>query len=132
MKQKLKPIPSIKKKLDSLWSEKVRARDCKCVMCGKSGKGLQAHHYIKAKARSLKYRWDPRNGITLCYGCHMYTVHMTASYEAVSRLVDYAVKNELLTNAELAEIVNDKEERDLRTDRGFMEAARLNLEEYNG
>ena len=128
MKAKLKPIAKIKKELDGLWSAKVRERDEKCVMCGKKER-LQAHHYIKTKARSLKYRWDIRNGITLCYGCHMYGVHKTASFEAVSGLVDYAVKNGVLTAREVAEIAHDKDKRDYGKDRGFLEAARINLEQ---
>jgi hypothetical protein len=129
MKRKLTAIAKIKKELDSLWSAKVRERDGKCVLCGKGGKGLQAHHYIKTKARSLKYRWDTRNGITLCYGCHMYGVHKTASFEAVSGLMEYAVKNGILTAAEVGEIVHDKDKRNYGKDRGFMEAARINLEQ---
>lgn len=129
MKQKLTPLPQFKKKLDKLWSEKVRERDGKCVICGKSGKGLQAHHYIKAKSRSVKYRWDLRNGVTLCYGCHMYIVHMTASFEAINKLVEYALNKEILTSAELVEIARDKCEKDLSKDRGFIEACRIELEE---
>jgi hypothetical protein len=128
MKPKLKEIAKIKKELDALWSAKVRERDGKCVLCGKAGKGLQAHHYIKTKARSLKYRWDIRNGVTLCYGCHMYGVHKTASFEVISGLVEYAVKNGILTAAEVGEIVHDKDKREYGKDRGFLEAARINLE----
>jgi hypothetical protein len=129
MKAKLKAISKIKKELDSLWSAKVRERDGKCVLCGKVGKGVQAHHYIKTKARSLKYRWDIRNGITLCYGCHMYGVHKTASFEAVSGLVEYAVRNGILRATEVAEIAHEKDKRDYGKDRGFLEAARINLEQ---
>lgn len=129
MNPKLKPIPKIKKELDGLWSAKVRERDGKCVMCGKVGKGLQAHHYLKSRARSLKYRWDLRNGITLCYGCHMYGVHKTASFDVVSALVDYVLKNGILTAREVGEIAHDKDKRDYGKDRGFLEAARINLEE---
>jgi hypothetical protein len=128
VKKRLKAIPKIKKELDALWSVKVRERDGKCVLCGKAGKVLQAHHYIKTKARSLKYRWDIRNGITLCYGCHMYGVHKTALFEAVSGLVEYAVRNGVLTATEVGEIVHDKDKRDYGKDRGFLEATRINLE----
>jgi predicted restriction endonuclease len=130
MKKKFKLIvlPKLKKELDAIWSKKVRERDGKCVMCGKTER-LQAHHYIKTKARSLKYRWDIRNGITLCYGCHMYGVHKTASFEVVSGLVDYAVKNGVLTATEVGEIAHDKDKRDYGKERGFLEAARINLEQ---
>jgi predicted restriction endonuclease len=128
MKKKQKAIAKIKKELDALWSAKVRERDGKCAMCGKTEK-LQAHHYVKTKARSLKYRWDLRNGITLCYGCHMYGVHKQASFEAVSGLVEYAVKKGILTAREVGEIAHDKDKRDYGKERGFLEAARINLEE---
>ncbi|MDR1434732.1 Cas8a1 family CRISPR/Cas system-associated protein, partial [Candidatus Endomicrobiellum devescovinae] len=73
-KTKLKPIPKIKKELDAIWAKKVRERDKKCLMCGKT-ETLQAHHFLKSRARSIKYRWDMRNGITLCYTCHLYKIH---------------------------------------------------------
>ena len=131
MKQKLIPLPRLKKQLDKLWSERVRTRDGKCVLCGKTGKGLQAHHYIKSRARSLKYRWDIRNGITLCYGCHIYAVHMTASFEIVNKLLHYATTHEILTLQDVADIINDPETKDLRNDRAFIEACRVDLEGQN-
>jgi hypothetical protein len=127
-KSKLIALPKLKKELDVIWSAKVRERDGKCVLCGKT-KSLQAHHYIRTKARSLKYRWDIRNGVTLCYGCHMYGVHKTASFEAVSGLVEYAIAHGVLTATEIGEIARDKDKRDYGKDRGFLEAERINLEQ---
>ncbi|MDR3113399.1 MAG: HNH endonuclease [Endomicrobium sp.] len=128
MKQKLKPIPKIKKELDALWSAKVRERDGRCALCGKTGKGLQAHHFIKTRARSLKYRWDIRNGITLCYACHFFKVHDMASFEIINQLMQYATTKGILTPQEVAEIINDGDKRDVGNDRGFLEACRIELE----
>lgn len=65
---------NFKKNLDSLWSRIVRSRDKKCVVCG-SRENLQAHHCIVRKAQGNKTRWEPDNGITLCYVCHMFKLH---------------------------------------------------------
>ena len=59
----------------------------------------------------------------------MYGVHKQASFEAVRGLVDYAVKKGILTAVEVGEIAHDKDKRDYGKDRGFLEAARINLEE---
>lgn len=127
VKKKQKAIAKIKKELDALWSAKGRERDGKCALCGKT-KSLQAHHYIKTKARSLKYRWDLRNGITLCYGCHMYGVHKTASYDIVGKLAGLAITKGLVSEAELGEIVVDDDKKDYGKDRGYLEACRISLE----
>lgn len=54
-------------KLDKLFSEKIRARDGRCLRCGRK-KYLHAHHIISRSHRSL--RWDLQNGICLCFSCH--------------------------------------------------------------
>ena len=97
------------KKLDELWSKKVRERDNKCVLCGKhigDVKKLQAHHWIVTRARSLKYRWDIRNGISLCYGCHICQVHHNPSVELMNRLYNLAIINKIATKEEVEEIIS--------------------------
>ena len=37
-------------------------------MCGKYSKSIEAHHIVGRTNRVL--RWDLRNGISLCAGCH--------------------------------------------------------------
>jgi predicted restriction endonuclease len=127
--RKLKAIAKIKKELDALWSKRIRESDGRCVLCGSKDKQLYAHHYIVNRARSVKYRWDMRNGVSLCYGCHRYKVHATAAFEYVGALADYAIGMEILTLQELKEIAVDKNGKDLGKDRGFLEAARINLEQ---
>jgi len=59
---------NLKKKIDKLYSEIIRSKGY-CERCGKSGP-LNAHHVIGR--RNLATRWDLRNGICLCVGCHKF------------------------------------------------------------
>lgn len=74
---KVKQIARLKKKLDKAWSEAVRKRDGKCLMCSKAAPEhvLHAHHWFIRKARSLLLRWDMTNGVALCYYCHLKELH---------------------------------------------------------
>jgi len=58
-----------KKKLDTLWSKKVRERDGKCLYC-EGTKNLNAHHIYSRKNHST--RWDMSNGCTLCVSHHKF------------------------------------------------------------
>ncbi|MCA6070445.1 MAG: hypothetical protein LE180_04995 [Endomicrobium sp.] len=53
---------------------------------------------------------------------------MTTSFETVNQLAEFAVRNEILTAQELAEIACDNCDKDLRNDRSFMEACKIELE----
>ena len=58
------------KKLDSLWSLRVKERDgfkCQVPDCNKTTY-LNSHHIFSRSSRSV--RWYLRNGITLCSGHH--------------------------------------------------------------
>jgi hypothetical protein len=68
MIKKKKPISKtkIRNKIDKLWSGIVRSLG-NCQVCGKSDY-LNAHHIIGRT--DLRTRWDLRNGICLCSGCH--------------------------------------------------------------
>ena len=90
-KIKKKSIQALKKEADELWAWQVKGRDVKCVLCGSAEK-LHAHHWFKAKSRSLKYRWDTRNGITLCYACHLLKLHKLATYDMISIIVEHVKK----------------------------------------
>lgn len=52
----------------SQWSRDVRARDGKCLECGRT-EDLHAHH-IKPKSSHPELILELSNGKTLCYGCH--------------------------------------------------------------
>lgn len=69
-----------KEKLDRMWSQIIRLKYKEtCVMCGKSKEKndvvIQAHHAIKRKAAGNQARYDLRNGIALCYSCHICHLH---------------------------------------------------------
>jgi len=55
---------------DEIWAKIIKIRDNDtCVLCG-SKDHLQAHHAYRTKGSSFALRYDSRNGVTLCRGCH--------------------------------------------------------------
>lgn len=95
--------------LDKLWSLYVRHRDNKCMLCGGyvgQPEKLQAHHWIIPRGKSLKYRFDPRNGIALCYGCHIHQVHTNPTVDIINRVRESALSNHIVTLDDIEEIVN--------------------------
>lgn len=97
----------ILKELDKYWSLLVRNRDRKCMLCGgfiEQIDKLQAHHWILSRAKSLKYRYDVRNGISLCYGCHIHQVHTNPTVDIINRLMASAVQNRIVSQDEISEI----------------------------
>ena len=64
--------PTIKKMkhttADIKWSRKIRDRDGKCLVCGKSDKRLNAHHLVPRQI--IKFRHELNNGISLCVTHH--------------------------------------------------------------
>jgi len=62
-------ITSYKNRCDVLFSKIIRARDKKCMRCGRSeGVQLQCSHC--ASRGSLDGRFDELNALTLCASCH--------------------------------------------------------------
>ena len=59
---------TIEKKLDRAWSKAILTKG-RCEVCGESGY-LNPHH-IEGR-RNFRLRWDLRNGVCLCSGCHMF------------------------------------------------------------
>ena len=98
------------KELDSLCSEYVRKRDNKCILCGSfvgEWKRLQSHHWIVSRARSLKYRFDPRNCVSLCYACHIHKVHQHPDIATIDALTQRALIAGILNKEELEDIKAD-------------------------
>lgn len=63
---------AMKKEADRLFSLAIRGRDKHCVDCGTTA-FLQCAHLFSR--RYLATRFDARNAVTLCRGCHLkYTV----------------------------------------------------------
>ncbi len=68
-----------------IWSLIVRTReDFTCQMCGSQAYS-QAHHCIKTKGGGGRSKFDSRNGITLCFNCHIHKIHGQASQEWLIR-----------------------------------------------
>jgi len=63
---------TLRNKLDKVFSKVIRARDKKCLKCGKQS-SLQCAHI--ASRTHLAGRWNEMNAITLCTGCHLFWAH---------------------------------------------------------
>ncbi len=63
-------VKTLRNKADRLWSEMIRQRDGHCRRCLRHPPEivLQAAHVISRRYKAI--RWDERNGIALCVGCH--------------------------------------------------------------
>ena len=61
----------LKKKIDTLFSQKVREGKV-CLKCGKKD-NLQCAHIFSR--RYMATRWDFDNAIPLCYACHFFWAH---------------------------------------------------------
>ena len=71
-----KPKAKLVREADALWSQLVKDRAKGiCELCGKPG---QDAHHMNSR-RSHFTRWDARNGVFLCKGCHL-RFHSRESY----------------------------------------------------
>lgn len=70
MTKKKPTVKTLRDKADKLWSLMIRERDGSCRRCGRTTPEvvLQAAHVISRRYKAI--RWDERNGIALCMGCH--------------------------------------------------------------
>lgn len=95
------------KKLDELCSLYVRKRDNKCILCGghvgETAK-LQSHHWIVSRARSMKYRFDERNCVSLCYGCHILKIHNNPTLALLEALKERAIIEGIVNSEDIEEI----------------------------
>ena len=81
------------KRLDTLFSEYIRKRAMKrvggcerCLTPKKTYKELQTAHFHSR--RKYTVRWDERNAVGLCGGCHMYLdSHIDAKQEFARKLL---------------------------------------------
>lgn len=122
------------KKADELWSKCVRTRDGECVLCG-SKNALQAHHWIVTRGQSTTYRYDLRNGVTLCYGCHIHGVHSNPSVYLLDRLKTLCIARKIATQEDINEMVANKNEickRGVGDLENIIVALEAYLENYSG
>jgi hypothetical protein len=59
---------TLRNKLDNAWSRAILSKGS-CEVCGET-QYLNPHH-IEGR-RNLRLRWDLRNGVCLCSGCHTF------------------------------------------------------------
>lgn len=107
-KKKKVPLPSIKevkKTLRENWALQVKLKDGrKCALCG-STNNLTSHHWYVCDHHAHVARYEISNGITLCYACHIRTVHTRADYVTIKNLYKYMQDNRNFT-PELAEYLD--------------------------
>ncbi len=60
------------KNLDILWSKAIRTRDPICRKCKKVRSSQAAHIFTR---NNLSTRWEKRNGLGLCFYCHIFWGH---------------------------------------------------------
>jgi len=91
-KQKLPSLATVKKTLFADWALRVKQRDgFKCILCGCEDR-LSAHHWYACDHNAHGARYSVDNGVTLCYACHLRTVHCRADYVTVRSIYNYCVK----------------------------------------
>jgi len=56
--------------IDYLWGTIIVLKDRHCQLCYRNAR-LEPHHFFTRKMHS-NVRWDTRNGILLCHGCHQW------------------------------------------------------------
>lgn len=67
------------KKADDLWAKIIKIRDgYKCQRCQSTHKQLNSCHFYSRAAKSV--RWDLKNGVCLCVGCHFFTHQNPAEF----------------------------------------------------
>ena len=99
-RKKLKSLKSLKAKLDKVFSEYVRDRDClpngvgTCITCGKQ-RHLQAGHFIRRQ--HLATRWEPDNVFGQCASCNCWGHGQEAEfYVALVKRLGQARVDELM------------------------------------
>ena len=70
-KKEIKELKRLEREADKLWSEYIKKRDKRCIICGRAD--IQAHHIFGRWKKST--RWDIYNGVSLCVHHHRFCVH---------------------------------------------------------
>ena len=85
-KIKLPSISAVKKALYADWALRVKRRDgWKCLLCG-CEENLTAHHWFVCDHFAHAARYCVENGATLCYACHIRSVHTRADFVTITEL----------------------------------------------
>lgn len=95
LKRKSKTLTAKLRNLaDRLYQEKLKGKICE--ICGKPSTCV--HHFVP-KSVSNRLRYDPKNAIPICQGCHMRhhqagdpVVHLTIQRKRGKKWLDYITK----------------------------------------
>ena len=88
-KEKLVSLSTIKKTLYADWALRVKQGDgWKCALCG-STDNLTAHHWYCSDHFAHAARYCIGNGVTLCYACHIRSVHTRADWVTINKIRKY-------------------------------------------
>ena len=88
-KKTLPSLSLVRKTLYADWALRVKQRDgFKCAFCG-SEENLTAHHWYACDHHAHAARYAIDNGITLCYACHIRSVHTRADYVTINHVMEY-------------------------------------------
>lgn len=88
-KKTLPSLSLVRKTLYADWALRVKQRDgFKCAFCC-SEENLTAHHWYACDHHAHAARYAVDNGITLCYACHIRSLHTRADYVTINRAMEY-------------------------------------------
>jgi len=108
-KKKLKPLNKVLEETQVLVNRSIRERDGKCLRCGKTAH-LQSHHHIIRQGSSSLFRFDRRNLMTLCVGCHLYWYHKDGDLMKSLELKNIAIKNGICDEYDIEDILSRRHE----------------------
>lgn len=83
----MKKAPSkstLRKKADTLFSKACFKKwGDLCTACGRPA---TATHHFFPKSGSAYLRYNPKNGVPLCYGCHIIKIHTQGDPETLEKI----------------------------------------------
>lgn len=78
-------IKSLRAKCDKLFSQVCfKMWGNRCMICG--GEATATHHFIP-KSISAYLRYEPLNGVPLCYPCHIVKIHTQGNPLALEAII---------------------------------------------
>ena len=105
-KEKLVGLGTIKKTLYADWALRVKQLDgWRCALCG-STDNLTAHHWYCSDHFAHAARYCTGNGVTLCYACHIRSVHTRADWATVSRIREYMEEQKRFNEADICAMMS--------------------------
>ena len=113
-KKKLIKLPKLLAETQKIVNASIRKRDGLCLRCKENDKivttNLNAHHFCVAQGSSSLLRFEPRNLMTLCVGCHRFWYHPAADVVKTLELKHIAIKNGICTEEDIEEMISRRHE----------------------